>query len=158
MAEEALRGFARDINEIARSVVAEDGEHAAMFFLALPDGAVEHHLFLEERERPVGDARGREIADAVVATSARAVVCVSEAWSARPEAVPVGGGAGDAPEACDVLLVAGIDVDGDSVAIETPLRRTPEGGVEIGDSQEWGSDYRLAFLDPVRAAFQESLG
>lgn len=158
MAQEALRDFALQINEIARSVVVEDGEHAAMFFLALPSGDIEHRLFSEAGERPVGDARGREIADAVGETGAEAVVCVSEAWRASAESVPVGAGAGDAPDARDVLLVTAMDRDGDAVAIETPLRRDPVGGVEVGDSQEWPGGHRLTFLDPVRAAFQETIG
>ena len=127
-----------------------------MFFLALPGGVVEHRLFSEAEERAVGDARGREIAEAVVAAGAEAVVCVSEAWSASAEAVAEGGRARDVPDAHDVLLVAALDRDGDAVAIETPVLRGTRGGLELGDSEEWSADYKLAFLDPVRVAFQKA--
>lgn len=124
-----------------------------MFFLRVESGDVEAHLFSEAGERPVGEARGREIAEAVRATGADAVVCVSEAWSAAPEAVPEGGGAGDASDARDVLLVAAVDGHGNSVALETPVARLPDGAVELSDSEEYEGDYSLNFLDPVKAVW-----
>jgi hypothetical protein len=87
-----LRDLGRHLNHVARSVIETDGEHAAMFFLRVEGGDVEAHLFSEAGERPVGEARGREIAEAVRSTGADAIVCVSEAWSAAAEAVPEGRG------------------------------------------------------------------
>jgi hypothetical protein len=81
-----LRDLGRHLNHVARSVIETDGEHAAMFFLRVEGGDVAQ-LFSEAGERPVGEARGREVAEAVRSTGADAVVCVSEAWSAAAEAV-----------------------------------------------------------------------
>ena len=153
-ARSELHALARDLNHVARSEIEEEGEHAAMFFLRVEDG-VEARLFSEEAARPVGDARGREIAEAVRATGSDAVVCVSEAWSAAQEAVPERGGAGDAPDARDVLLLAAIDRHGNSVAVETPVSRRPDGTLALGASEEYEDGYSLNFLSPVRAIWDE---
>ena len=152
-----LRSLTRDLNSVARSVIAEDGAHAAMFFLRVEGGELAAHLFAEAVERRVGEARGREIAEAVRSTGADAVVCVSEAWSAAPEAVPEEDGVGDAPDAHDVLLVAAVDRHGNSVALETPVVRLPDGTVELGASEEYEGDYSLNFLEPVKAAWERDL-
>jgi hypothetical protein len=136
-----------------RSVIEEDGEHAAMFFLRLKSGDVEPYLFSGMDDRPVGDARGREVAEAVRTTGADAVVCVSEASSAEPEAIPEDGSAGDVPDARDVLVVAAVDRSGNSVALETPVSRRPDGSVELGDSDEYERNYSLNFLSPVRVVW-----
>jgi hypothetical protein len=145
-----LVDLVQHLNRVARSVIEEDGEHAAMFFLLVGGGNLEAHLFSEATERPVGEARGREVAEAVEATGADAVVSVSEAWSAAADAVPADGGAGDAADARDVLLVAGIDRAGNTIVLETPVTRLADGSVELGDAEEHQAGYAINFLAPVR--------
>jgi hypothetical protein len=141
--------LARDLNRTARSVIEEDGEHAAMFFLRFDDGDVEAHLF-DDAERPVGETRARVMAEAARSPGADAVAFVSEAWSARPEAIPDGGGAGDALDARDVLLLAAVDRRGNTLVLETPISRRADGTVELGDTEEYGEEYRVNVLDEVR--------
>jgi hypothetical protein len=144
--------LARNLNRMARSVVEEEGEHAAMFFLRLASGEVEANVF-SDSERPVGEARAREMADAVRSRGAVAIAFVSEAWSARPEDVPKSGGAGDAADALDVLLVAAVDRLGNTVALETPLFRSPDRNIELGESKEYAGEYQLNVMDKVRAVW-----
>jgi hypothetical protein len=148
--KDKLLDLARHLNSIARSVIEEDGEHAAMFFLRFDSDRVEAHPF-SEAERPVGDARAREMAHAVRASAANAIAFVSEAWSAPQESVPATGDAGDAPEAVDVLLLVALDREGNTVILETPFSHRPDGTVDLGDTQEHGIEYRVNVLDGVRS-------
>ena len=88
-----LASFVEGLNEIARAVMEEDGEHVAMYFLGhADDGGVHSCLFEEEDQSDsVGSARARQLAEAVRSSDADAVVIVSEAWSALAEDVPSGG-------------------------------------------------------------------
>jgi hypothetical protein len=149
-----LQDLVRDLNQVARSVLEEDGEHAAMFFLHVHN-TVETRLFSDTAGGPVGHARGREIVEAVRATGADAVVYVSQAWRAASEAVPVGGSARDAVNARDVLLVAGTDRYRNSLIVETPIFRRPDGTLRLGDGEEYEDDYVLNFLSPVQRIWDE---
>jgi hypothetical protein len=147
-----LADIARHLNRVARSLVEEDGAHEPMYFL-LVEGRVEPHLF-GPADRPVGEARAAELAEAVRATGADAVVVVSEAWAAPADAVPPGSGAGDAPGATDVLIVAGVDRAGNQVAFETALQRGTDGILELGETHEYDASYNLFVLDAVREVWR----
>jgi len=108
-----------------------------MFFLRLPGGELDVQLF-DDAERPVGAARGRQIAEAVRRTGADAVVAVSEGWSASQDAIPESGLAGDAEDARDVLVVAALDRSGDEVVLTTDLVRRADGAVEVGGTEDGG--------------------
>jgi hypothetical protein len=147
--------FVRELNEIARSVIVEDGVHDAMYFLLLPDGSVSTKQFAGV-DRPVGDAYEQELAAAVTRTGADAVVFVSEAWSADPDTIPDGAGAGDAPGADNVLIVAAADRQGTEIVIETPVLSAPDGTVQLGQSEEYPDDeYRVRTLDAVRRSWRQ---
>lgn len=150
---EALLAMARHLNGIARSVLEEDGEHVPMFFLRLEDGRVEVRQFEEAPERPVGQLRARELADAVRTSNATAIVMVSEAWSAPEDSIPDGGGAGDASDARDVLLLVALDCDGTTVTLETPIWRLADGALRLGDTDEQGSESQVYVLNEVRGVW-----
>ncbi len=145
--------FARKLNEMARAVVIEDGTHASMFFLVLPDGSVKTTLF-DPAEGPVGEIRGRAISEGVREYSAQAVAFISEAWSAPWEDVPEEGAAGDVARARDVLLVAATDRLGTNVVIETPIIGGADGVITLGDSTEYGDEYIVTVLDGARDAWR----
>lgn len=133
---------------MAVTTIRTDGDHAAMFFLLMPDGRVQPELFLPGA-RPVGEQRKRELANAVASSDAEAVAFVSEAWATRREDVPVV----DARETRDLLLVAAIDRSGETAVFETPIPRDEGGEVEPGESREYGSEYQVALFDGVREAW-----
>jgi hypothetical protein len=143
-----LRELVEELNSVALSIVKKDGEHAAMFFVRLPSGDLKVTVF-DDAERPVGEARARQMAEAVRRTDADAVVFVSEAWTADPTTIPQGGRAGDAPDPDDVLLVAGVDRSGAEFSLATQLHKR-DGAVDVGQAEE-GS--RVFLFDDVRAAW-----
>jgi hypothetical protein len=130
-----LFDLAERLNEIARNLIEEDGEHEPMYFLIMPDGYVEPTLFEEDLGRPVGDRRARDMAQGVASKGATALAFVSEAWSAEASEIPKGGGPGDAANPRDILLVAAIDRLDNVVALETTVRRGADGAVELGTSR-----------------------
>lgn len=140
---------------MARSILEEDGEHAAMYFLAYADGRpVESSVFEEEHpEDSVGPVRARQMAEAVRSTGADALVLISEAWGAEADAVPVGGRIRDAATTEDVLLVAGIERGGETITLETPIFRDASGTVTLGESRQAAGDYHVATFDDARAVW-----
>lgn len=150
-----LVSFVEGVNDIARAVMEEDGEHVAMYFLGhAREGGVESCLFEEEDpSESVGSARARQMAEAVRSSGADAVVIVSEAWSAEPEDVPAGGRVREASEVSDVLLVAGIDRSGETIALETPVFRDASGAVRLGPSSPGSDGYRVNTFDEVRTVW-----
>jgi len=150
-----LASFVEGLNEIARAVMEEDGEHVAMYFLGhADDGGVHSCLFEEEDQSDsVGSVRARQLAEAVRSSDADAVVIVSEAWSALAEDVPSGGRVRNALEPQDVLLVAGIDRSGETIALETPVFRDADGVVRLGPTSPGGGGYQVNTFDDVRAVW-----
>jgi hypothetical protein len=155
VAESELTNLAQELNRIARSVMEADGEHVAMYFLGYTDGRpVESSTFEDETpDESVGAARGRQIAKAVESAGADAVVMVTEAWSVRPEKIPDGGRVRDAAEARDVLLVAGIDRSGVTIAFKTPVFRDANGVTLLGETGHGDSGYEVSTFDDVRAVW-----
>jgi len=145
-----LRELVAEPHAIVLSVIRKDGEHAPMFFLRMPDGAVKVEEFDDAFERPVGEARMRQVAGAIRRTGADAVVVVSEAWSSSQDAIPRGGLPGDARDARDVLVVAALDRSGGEVLLMTDLRRRADGSVEIGETEQGG---RAVMFDELRNAW-----
>jgi hypothetical protein len=133
-----LLRFAEWINTKARETIIEDGTHAAMFFLIARDGRMSGRLFDAIEERPVIDRRARELGEAVARCGAVAAAFVSEAWVALPEGIPHGGAAGDAPSSRDALIVAAAD-SVSFVAFTTPVIRSPDGSVDLGESVRLGA-------------------
>lgn len=123
-----------------------------MLFLRQPDGEVQLHEFEATRDPP-SEAREREIADAVSASAADAVVLVSEAWAARPDSVPEGGRARDAHDAEDVLLVAALDRWGNQVVLESLVAKTADGAVRVVPRVAFGEEYVVHTFYAVRSAW-----
>lgn len=159
MAESNRAGLAdlvQALNDIARAAMEEDGEHAAMYFLGhAGDGGVESRLFEEEDDpsASVGSARARQMAEAVRSTGADAVVIVSEAWSTKLEEIPPGGRVRDAAEPQDVLLVAGIDRSGETIALESPVSHEASGALRLGPTSPGDEGYQVNVFDEVRAVW-----
>ena len=151
-----MANLVKTLNDIARGVMEEDGEHVAMYFLAhAGDGSVESCLFEEEDpSASVGLARARQIAEAVRSSDAEAVVVVSEAWSAKLDEIPPGGRVRDAAEPQDVLLVAGIDRSGETVALETPVFHDTDGAIRLGPTSPDDEGYQVNIFDEVRAVWR----
>lgn len=148
----ALSELAERINSIAISTIEEDGTHAAMFFLRQPDGSVDARMF-ESTADPPGDARAQEMAEAVTASSADAVVFVSEAWRAHSASVPEGGRARDAEDADDILLVVALDRLGNQLVFETTLSRGDD-AVRAVETETHGPDYVVHTLNRVRGVWE----
>ena|SRR6266446_8464921 len=154
MSESSLLTFAEGLNKIACSMIEQDGEHVAMYFLAHGDGRVESCLFEEENpSESVGPVRARQLADAARASGADAVVMVSEAWSAHRDDVPEGGRVRDTSGAQDILLLVGIDRSGETVVLETPVFREPGGTTRVGETTTGNDEWRVATLNGVRAVW-----
>ena len=56
-----LRGIAQHVNRVARSVLEEEGEHPAMYFLPAGSDELQGYVFVDTETRPVGEARGLEL-------------------------------------------------------------------------------------------------
>ncbi len=135
MAAPSLEDLAGWVNGRARDLVLRDGTHDTTVLLRLPDGALQTQI--------VGGDGGtladvlEAIADEAELVDAQAVVVVAEAWSAaNPDREPR-----------EVLLVAGVDRDGDHVVLETPLERRPTHR-EVGETAR--TDTPTVLLDGVR--------
>ena len=131
----ALEDLAAWINGRAREVVLQDGTHDTTVLLRLADGSVQTQI--------VGGDGGtlsdvlEAVADAADLVDAQAVVVVAESWSAaNPEREPG-----------EILLVAGVDREGDAVTFETPLTRH-ETHRELGETAR--TDAQTVLLDEVR--------
>ena len=122
-----------------------------MFFLRLPSGQVVPSLL---RAWPMASCRAEldfeRIADEVESSGADGVVVVAEAWRAKPSNIPDGGSAGDATESEDVLVIAGLDREGNECALQTPMHRRglAEEAHYYGETE--ATDMRSPFLDRVR--------
>jgi hypothetical protein len=124
-----LRRLAQHLNGIARSVIEEDGDHAAMFFLRMPDGTVEADLFSDSHEHDLAHALDESDADAVVVV-----------FETMTEA--------DAGS----LVVAGVDRDANTVVLVTP--RVDGGG--LGATADRSDGYRVPLLDAARDAWDDA--
>lgn len=152
----ALADLVEALTDIARTVIEEDGHHVAMYFLGhAGDGGVESCVFEEEDDpsASVGSARARQMADAVRSSGAEAVVIVSEAWSAKLDEVPPEGRVREASAPQDVLLVAGIDRSGETLALETAVFHEANGAVRLGPTRPGGEGYQVNVFDEVRAVW-----
>jgi hypothetical protein len=147
-----LSALATRINEIARPILKQDGQCPAMLFLREPGGNVQLHELEAIGDQPSA-TREREIADAVSALAADAVVLVSEAWGAQPDNVPQGGRARDADDVEDVLLVAALDRWGNQVVLESRVARTADGAVRVVPRRTFGGEYVVRTFDAVRSAW-----
>ena len=91
----------------------------------------------------------QRIADEVECSGADGVVVVAEAWRAKPSNIADVGSAGDATESEDVLVVAGLDREGNECSLQTPMhRRGWRKKLTLGETE--ATDMGSPFLDRVR--------
>lgn len=141
-----IEDLAYRINDRARAVLDEDGTHALMLFLRTPDGGVHPQLVGGATRDEMPKALSR-IAEEVARREADGVVVVGEAWRAPIDPVAIGGAA-ESLQAEDILFVAALDAAGNELSLETPLRRTDDRHVTLGETEKTSS--RSPFLNDVR--------
>jgi hypothetical protein len=109
----------------SRTALAEEGEHASVVFLGMPDGSVRAQRFDATGQHDVADAWSR-VATWAKGVSANAVYFVAEAKRAyddEPE---------DSELEEDVLVLSALNADGEEATFETPFERDEEGKVTVG--------------------------
>jgi hypothetical protein len=109
----------------SRVALAEEGEHASVVFLGMPDGSVRAQRFDASGQHDVAAAWGR-VATWAKGVSATAVYFVAEAKRAyddEPE---------DSELEEDVLVLSALNAEGEEATFETPFVRDDEGKVTVG--------------------------
>jgi hypothetical protein len=129
--EQAMPEFAdiaEWLSEQACVALADDGGHASVVFLGLPDGKVRAQRFDATGQHDVADAWSR-VATWAKGVGANAVYFVAEAKRAADDE------AAEIDEEEDVLLFAALNADGIEVRHETPFTRDDEGSVTLGETE-----------------------
>ena len=109
----------------SRNALAEEGEHASVVFLGLPDGSVRAQRFDATGQHDVTDAWGR-VATWAKGVRATAVYFVAEAKRSHDDEPD------DAGLEEDVLILSALNSDGDEATFETPFERDEDGKVTVG--------------------------
>ncbi len=109
----------------SRTALEEEGEHASVVFLGMPDGSVRAQRFDATGQHDVADAWGR-IATWAKGVSATAVYFVAEAKRAHDDEPD------DAELDEDVLVLSALNAEGEEATFETPFERDDEGKVTVG--------------------------
>jgi len=105
--------------------LAEEGEHAAVVFLGMPDGSVRAQRFDATGQHDVAAAWGR-VATWAKGVSASAVYFVAEAKRAHDDEPD------DSELEEDVLVLSALSADGEEATFETPFERDEEGKITLG--------------------------
>ena len=109
----------------SRKALEEEGEHASVVFLGMPDGSVRAQRFDATGQHDVADAWGR-VATWARGVRANAVYFVAEAKRAHDDEPD------DAEVEEDVLILSALSADGEEATLETPFERDDEGRVTVG--------------------------
>ncbi len=112
----------------SRKALEEEGEHASVVFLGLPDGTVRAQRFDATGQHDVAAAWGR-VATWARGVSAKAVYFVAEAKRAHDEDAN-----GAEPEE-DILILSALSADGEEATLETPFERDAEGNMTVGETE-----------------------
>jgi hypothetical protein len=113
----------------SRLALAEEGVHASVVFLGMPDGTVRAQRFDATGQHDVAAAWGR-VATWAKGVGANAVYFVAEAKR----------GHGDDEHAEpeleeDVLVLSALSAEGEEATFETPFERDDEGSVTLGETE-----------------------
>jgi hypothetical protein len=115
--------------EQSRVALEEEGEHASVVFLGLPDGNVRAQRFDATGQHDVADAWGR-VATWAKGVGANAVYFVAEAKRAHEDE------ADERPESEeDVLLFAALNAEGEEASYVTPFERGDAGKISLGETE-----------------------
>jgi len=109
----------------SRNALVEEGEHASVVFLGMPDGSVRAQRFDATGQHDVADAWGR-VATWAKGVSATAVYFVAEARRAHDDEPD------DTELEEDVLILSALSADGEEATFETPFERDEEGKITAG--------------------------
>ena len=109
----------------SRKALAEEGEHASVVFLGMPDGSVRAQRFDATGQHDVADAWGR-VATWAKGVQATAVYFVAEAKRAHEDEPD------DAELEEDVLILSALSAEGEEATFETPFERDDDGKVTVG--------------------------
>jgi hypothetical protein len=109
----------------SRTALEEEGEHASVVFLGLPDGTVRAQRFDATGQHDVADAWSR-VATWAKGVGATAVYFVAEAKRAHDDEPD------DVELEEDVLVLSALNAEGDEATFETPFERDDEGKVTVG--------------------------
>jgi hypothetical protein len=109
----------------SRKALEQEGEHASVVFLGMPDGSVRAQRFDATGQDDVAAAWGR-VATWAKGVRANAVYFVAEARRSHD----------DEPEDDDleedVLILSALNSEGEAATFETPFDRDEEGNVTLG--------------------------
>ena len=109
----------------SRKALEEEGEHASVVFLGMPDGSVRAQRFDATGQHDVADAWGR-VATWAKGVQATAVYFVAEARRAHDDEPD------DAEVEEDVLILSALSAEGEEATFETPFERDDEGKISLG--------------------------
>jgi hypothetical protein len=116
------------LNEQACVALAEEGGHASVVFLGLPNGQVRAQRFDATGQHDVADAWGR-VATWAKGIGANAVYFVGEAKRSDETEHT------DPEDEEDVLVFASLNAEGVERTFETPFTRDEEGNVTVGTTE-----------------------
>ena len=106
----------------SRKALEEEGEHASVVFLGMPDGSVRAQRFDATGQHDVADAWGR-VATWAKGVQATAVYFVAEAKRAHDDEPD------DTELEEDVLILSALSAEGEEATFETPFERDDDGKV-----------------------------
>jgi len=113
----------------SRKALEEEGEHASVVFLGMPDGSVRAQQFEATGQHDVADAWGR-VATWARGVRATAVYFVAEAKRAHDDEPD------DAEVEEDVLILSALNAEGEEATFETPFERDEDGKVTLGHTDQ----------------------
>src|SRR5262249_31664683 len=109
----------------SRAALEEEGAHASVVFLGMPDGSVRAQRFDATGQHDVAAAWGR-VATWAKGVQANAVYFVAEGKRSHDDEPD------DAELDEDVLILSALNADGEEATFETPFERDAEGRVTLG--------------------------
>jgi hypothetical protein len=112
----------------SRKALEEEGEHASVVFLGMPDGTVRAQRFDATGQHDVASAWGR-VATWAKGVGANAVYFVAEGKRGHDEE-PDEAGLEE-----DVLILSALSSEGEEVTFETPFERDDEGKITLGQTE-----------------------
>ena len=113
----------------SKIALADEGEHASVVFLGMPDGSVRAQRFEATGQHDVAEAWGR-VATWAKGVSAQAVYFIAEAKRAHDDEPD------DTEVEEDVLILTALSADGEEATFETPFERDDDGKITVGDTEQ----------------------
>ena len=113
----------------SRKALEEEGEHASVVFLGMPDGSVRAQRFDATGQHDVAEAWGR-VATWAKGVRANAVYFVAEAKRAHDDEPD------DTELEEDVLILSALNQEGEEATFETTFERDEEGHVTLGRTDQ----------------------